>query len=162
MEYSRPLSTVSAGWSQNLSNIRPVNIVRKVSCTLRCFILENWQRGWIILLWVMAMVSLFVWKFIQYRRKSAFQVMGYCLCTAKGAAETLKLNMALILLPVSRNTLTWLRSTRARCFIPFDDNINFHKVCILQQTLGSTIHSRLIFCLYAYCESTPIRRWQNN
>lgn len=24
--------------------------------------------------------------------------------------------------------LTWLRSTRARLFIPFDDNINFHKV----------------------------------
>ncbi|KAF6158794.1 hypothetical protein GIB67_040308 [Kingdonia uniflora] len=48
--------------------------------------------------------------------------------TAKGAAEILKLNMALILLPVCRNALTWLRSTRARLFVPFDDNINFHKV----------------------------------
>ena len=55
-------------------------------------------------------------------------VMGYCLLTAKGAAETLKFNMAIILLPVCRNTITWIRSTRLGYFVPFDDNINFHKV----------------------------------
>ncbi|XP_021756720.1 respiratory burst oxidase homolog protein E-like [Chenopodium quinoa] len=141
MEYSRPLSTVSAGWSQNLGNLRPISIVRKVSCTLRCLILENWQRGWILLLWVTAMASLFIWKFLQYRQKNAFQVMGYCLCTAKGAAETLKFNMALILLPVSRNTLTWLRSTRIRCFIPFDDNINFHKMIAGAIAIGVVLHA---------------------
>ena len=54
--------------------------------------------------------------------------MHYCLPTAKGAAETLKFNMALILFPVCRNTITWLRSTKLAYFIPFDDNINFHKV----------------------------------
>ena len=79
-------------------------------------------------LWFAAMAALFVWKFVQYRRTPAFQVMGYCLPTAKGAAETLKLNMALVLLPVCRNTLTWLRSSWARFFVPFDDNITFHKV----------------------------------
>jgi hypothetical protein len=36
--------------------------------------------------------------------------------------------MALVLLPVCRNTLTWLRSTWARFFVPFDDSIAFHKV----------------------------------
>jgi respiratory burst oxidase len=36
--------------------------------------------------------------------------------------------MALVLLPVCRNTLTWLRSSWARFFVPFDDNITFHKV----------------------------------
>jgi respiratory burst oxidase len=54
--------------------------------------------------------------------------MGYCVTTAKGAAETLKLNMALILLPVCRNIITWLRNTKAARALPFDDNINFHKV----------------------------------
>lgn len=55
--------------------------------------------------------------------------MGYCLSTAKGAAETLKLNMALILLPVSRNTITWLRiHPWINYVVPFNDNINFHKV----------------------------------
>lgn len=127
MNYSRPISTASVGWSQNIA-LKPRNLVRRISSTVQCLIQENWQRVWIVMLWVVAMVVLFSWKFIEYKNKAAFEVMGYCLTTAKGAAETLKLNMALILLPVCRNTLTWLRSTRARLFVPFDDNINFHKV----------------------------------
>lgn len=128
MNNSRPLSIASVGWSQNLSSLTPKNVMRRVSGSIRCLILENWRRGWILLLWLIAMAGLFIWKFIQYRNKAAFHVLGYCLPTAKGAAETLKLNMALVLVPVCRNTLTWLRSTRARAFVPFDDNINFHKV----------------------------------
>lgn len=141
MNYSRPLSTASVGWSQNLSALRPTSLVRNVSCTLKCLILDNWQRGWILLLWFMAMAGLFAWKFNQYREMAAFEVMGYCLTTAKGAAETLKLNMALILLPVCRNMLTWLRSTRARHFIPFDDNINFHKIIACAIAIGVLLHA---------------------
>ncbi|KAL4301897.1 hypothetical protein GQ457_10G001410 [Hibiscus cannabinus] len=141
MNYSRPLSTASVGWSQNLSSIRPKSMFRRVLFKLRCLLLENWRRGWILLLWMMTMATLFVWKFMQYKNRAAFQVMGYCLCTAKGAAETLKLNMALILLPVCRNTLTWLRSTRARSFVPFDDNINFHKTIACAIAIGILVHA---------------------
>ncbi|XP_038700189.1 respiratory burst oxidase homolog protein E-like isoform X2 [Tripterygium wilfordii] len=141
MSYSRPLSTASVGWSQNLSSIKPKSVVRKASFTLRCLILENWQRCWVLLLWFMAMAGLFAWKFIQYRNMAAFEVMGYCLCTAKGAAETLKLNMALVLLPVCRNMLTRLRSTRARSFVSFDDNINFHKMIASAIATGVVIHA---------------------
>ncbi|XP_020596064.1 putative respiratory burst oxidase homolog protein H isoform X2 [Phalaenopsis equestris] len=91
------------------------------------FVLENWKRIWVLGLWLLLNTSLFSWKFYQYRRRVAFEVMGYCVCIAKGAAETLKLNMALILLPVCRNTLTTLRSTSLSSIFPFDDNINFHK-----------------------------------
>ncbi|KAJ4708846.1 putative Respiratory burst oxidase [Melia azedarach] len=141
MNYSRPLSTTSVNWSQNLNSFRPKHLLRRVSFKFRCLILENWQRGWILLLWMIAMAGLFAWKFIQYKNRAAFQVMGYCLATAKGAAETLKLNMALILLPVCRNTLTWLRSTRARTFVPFDDNINFHKTIACAIAVGVLIHA---------------------
>jgi hypothetical protein len=92
------------------------------------FIHENWKRIWLVTLWLAVNIGLFVYKFEQYKRRSSFQVMGYCVCVAKGAAETLKLNMALILLPVCRNALTTLRSTALGKVIPFDDNINFHKV----------------------------------
>ena len=95
------------------------------------FVHENWKRIWIILLWIALNACLFTWKFLQYKHKAAFQVMGYCVCIAKGAAETLKLNMALILFPVCRNTITWLRKTRAGSIVPFDDIINFHKVIII-------------------------------
>lgn len=93
------------------------------------FLRSQWRRWWIVLLWLIVCVALFTWKFIQYRYRMAYEVMGYCLCTAKGAAETLKFNMAVILLPVCRNTVTWLRTNRwISSVVPFNDNINFHKV----------------------------------
>ncbi|XP_038988600.1 putative respiratory burst oxidase homolog protein H [Phoenix dactylifera] len=105
------------------------------------FIHENWKRIWVLSLWLALNIELFLWKFFQYRRRSAYEVMGYCVCVAKGAAETLKLNMALILLPVCRNTLTRLRSTAFSSVIPFDDNINFHKTIALAITIGIVIHT---------------------
>ncbi|CAL1357425.1 unnamed protein product [Linum trigynum] len=141
MNYSRPLSTTSVnGWSQNLTTFRPHNLARRLTFKLRCLILENWQRGWILTLWMTAMACLFAWKFSVYKNKAAYQVMGNCLATAKGAAETLKLNMALILFPVCRNTITWLRSTRARAVVPFDDNINFHKMIAIAIAIGVLVH----------------------
>ncbi|XP_042482919.1 putative respiratory burst oxidase homolog protein H [Macadamia integrifolia] len=107
------------------------------------FIQDNWKRIWLIVLWLILNLILFSWKFYQFKHKSAFQVMGYCVCIAKGAAETLKFNMALILLPVCRNTLTKLRSTYLGNFIPFDDNINFHKVIALGIATGTLIHASM-------------------
>uniref|UniRef100_A0ACD5YHP5 Uncharacterized protein n=1 Tax=Avena sativa TaxID=4498 RepID=A0ACD5YHP5_AVESA len=115
--------------------------VRKAASHVRVAAEENWRRAWVLALWFAAMSALFVWKFVQYRRTAGFQVMGYCLPTAKGAAETLKLNMALVLLPVCRNTLTWLRSSWARFFVPFDDNITFHKMIATAIVVGITLHA---------------------
>ena len=131
MSYSQALSYTSQALSQNLQGLRKKSRIRRMSSKLLYYLEENWKRIWVVSLWIMIMIGLFTWKFIQYKQKDAFQVMGYCLLTAKGAAETLKFNMALILLPVCRNTITWLRSTKLGLFVPFDDNINFHKVCIL-------------------------------
>ncbi|XP_019705154.1 respiratory burst oxidase homolog protein E isoform X2 [Elaeis guineensis] len=147
MNYSRPLSTASgAGWSQNITSgglrgHRRSCGWRRMALAARLAVQENWRRAWVVALWVAAMAGLFVWKFVQYRRRAAFHVMGYCLTTAKGAAETLKLNMALVLLPVCRNTLTWLRSTRARLFVPFDDSITFHKMIATAIVIGMLLHA---------------------
>lgn len=134
MNYSRSLSTGSVGRAHQTHQgqlLRAKNVAQRISGAVRYAVVENWQRGWVLALWVVAMTCLFVWKFWQYRHRNSYEVMGYCLPVAKGAAETLKLNMALVLFPVCRNTLTWLRSTKARSFIPFDDSINFHKVKII-------------------------------
>ncbi|KAJ7956024.1 Respiratory burst oxidase [Quillaja saponaria] len=141
MNYSRQLSTASVGWSQNMTTLRPKSVIRRVTRTIRCLVLENWQKGWILFLWVVVVGCLFSWKFYQYTNRASSQVMGYCLPIAKGAAETLKLNMALVLLPVCRNTLTWLRSTKARKFVPFDDNINFHKMIACAIAIGVLVHA---------------------
>ncbi|XP_034597732.2 putative respiratory burst oxidase homolog protein H [Setaria viridis] len=120
------------------------------------FVHENWKRIWVLSLWGIANIALFIFKFAQYRRRAVFEVMGYCVCIAKGAAETLKLNMALILLPVCRNTLTWLRSTALGRVVPFDDNINFHKVIALAIAIASATHTlEHVLCDFPRVVSCP-------
>ncbi|KAI4382352.1 hypothetical protein MLD38_008326 [Melastoma candidum] len=108
--------------------------------TKKELIQENWKRVWVVILWLSINLALFVWKFREYEKRSAFQIMGYCLCFAKGAAETLKFNMAVILIPVCRRTLTKLRSTALSRIFPFDDNINFHKLIALAIVISSGVH----------------------
>ncbi|KAI4364919.1 hypothetical protein MLD38_020950 [Melastoma candidum] len=140
MNYSQALSYTSQALSQNLQGLRRRGGIRGMSTRVLYYLQENWRRVWVLTLWVSIMIALFTWKFFQYKQKSAFQIMGYCLLTAKGAAETLKFNMALILLPVCRNTVTWLRSTRVGLLVPFDDNINFHKTIAVAIVIGIILH----------------------
>jgi len=115
--------------SQRLVPTKEYNPIKRGFRAVSYFVQDNWKRLWVIALWLSICAGLFTWKFIQYKHRAVFHVMGYCVTVAKGGAETTKFNMALILLPVCRNTITWLRSrTKLGAIIPFDDNINFHKV----------------------------------
>lgn len=119
---------------------RKKNVVRRVMRAIMHFLFENWKRIWIVLLWLGIMAGLYAWKFKQYEKHAAFQIMGYCLPVAKGAAETLKLNMAIILLPMCRNTLTYLRTTFLHHIVPFDDSINFHMLVASAIAVAVTMH----------------------
>nr|QVP25928.1 membrane-bound NADPH oxidase [Hordeum vulgare subsp. vulgare] len=156
MSYSRPLSSGSgsaAQWSQDIgAQEKPATAAapgrggwrwspRRAAGRARVAAEENWRRAWVLALWVAAMAALFAWRFAQYRRSVAFEGMGHCLPTAKGAAETLKLNMALVLLPVCRITLTRLRSSWARFVVPLDDCIAFHKVVAMAIAAGICLHA---------------------
>ncbi|KAJ4790855.1 hypothetical protein LUZ62_042101 [Rhynchospora pubera] len=128
--------------SQSLKPTKEPNPIRRWYGRTIYFLEDNWKRVWVMALWLSICAALFTYKFIQYRERAAFRVMGVCVCTAKGAAETLKFNMALILLPVCRNTTTWIRNkTRLGKIIPFDDNLNFHKVIAIGITVGVILHA---------------------
>ncbi|XWS60169.1 hypothetical protein CRYUN_Cryun07bG0012200 [Craigia yunnanensis] len=138
------------GESRNLSRMLSQKLkptydtpVRRFYRDTKYFLLDNWQRVWVMALWIGVMCGLFTYKYVEYRRREdVFDVMGHCVCFAKGAAETLKLNMALILLPVCRNTITWLRNkTKLGVAVPFDDNLNFHKVISVGISIGVGIHA---------------------
>ncbi|CAN1133276.1 Respiratory burst oxidase homolog protein C [Linum perenne] len=144
-----PGQSVRAADSKNLSKLlsqklKPTldeNPISRWFRSTKYFLLDNWQRVWVMALWIGVMAGLFAYKYVQYRNRAAYEVMGSCVCLAKGAAETLKLNMALILLPVCRNTITWLRNkTKLGVAVPFDDNLNFHKVIAVAITIGVGIH----------------------
>ncbi|KAI9156911.1 hypothetical protein LWI28_013992 [Acer negundo] len=128
--------------SQKLKTTHDNNPISRSYEKIKYFLMDNWQRVWIMMLWIGIVLGLFTYKFVQYRNRSAFGVMGYCVCIAKGGAETLKFNMALILLPVCRNTITWLRNkTKLGLAVPFDDNLNFHKVIAVMIGIGVILHA---------------------
>lgn len=128
--------------SQKLKPTQENNPLKRWYQKMKYFLMDNWQRVWIMMLWMGIVAGLFTYKFIQYRHKAAYDVMGYCVCVAKGGAETLKFNMALILLPVCRNTITWLRNkTKLGVAVPFDDNLNFHKVIAVGIAIGIGLHA---------------------
>ncbi|KAK7255845.1 hypothetical protein RIF29_29268 [Crotalaria pallida] len=104
------------------------------------FIVEKGKKIWVITLWLAINLVLFIWKFKQYKNRGAFEVMGYCVCSAKGAAETLKFNMALIVLTMCRRTLTMLRASFLGKILPFDDNIQFHKLIAAAVVIGTLTH----------------------
>ncbi|KAK1575091.1 hypothetical protein Q3G72_002508 [Acer saccharum] len=107
---------------------------------VKYFLINPWQKVW-ILMWLGIVSGLFAYKFVQYRNKAAYDVMGNCVCIAKGAAETLKFNMALILLPVCRKTITWLRNqTKLGGVVPFDSNLDFHIVIAAGIAIGVILH----------------------
>ncbi|KAK6153848.1 hypothetical protein DH2020_013487 [Rehmannia glutinosa] len=127
--------------SEKLKPIEDDHPLKKCYRDFHYFLMDNWRRVWVMGLWIGIMAALFAYKYVQYKNRAVFGVMGHCVCMAKGAAETLKLNMALILLPVCRNTITWLRNrTRLGMVVPFDDNLNFHKVIAVAIALGVGIH----------------------
>ncbi|KAA8542033.1 hypothetical protein F0562_023185 [Nyssa sinensis] len=145
-----PTQSTRGGDSRNLSQmlsqkLKPTmekNPLRRWYRDLKYFLQDNWQRAWVMALWIGVMSGLFAYKYVQYKNRAAYEVMGHCVCMAKGAAETLKLNMALILLPVCRNTITWLRNkTKLGVAVPFDDNLNFHKVIGVAIAIGVGIHA---------------------
>ncbi|KAI4354442.1 hypothetical protein L6164_003302 [Bauhinia variegata] len=114
--------------------------ISKFSSKTSEFFQENWKKIWVVALWLFINICLYAWKFIQYKHKAAHEIMGDCLCFAKGAAETLKFNMALIVLTMCRRTLTKMRTSFLSNIIPFDDNINFHKVIAVAVVIGTAIH----------------------
>ncbi|CAN6351941.1 unnamed protein product [Urochloa humidicola] len=135
-------SNISQLISQKLTPAPDSNPLRRAATSFLYFLEDNWKGVWVMSLWLAINAALFTWKFIAYRRHPTFDVMGYCVCVAKGGAETTKFNMALILLPVCRNTITWLRSrTRLGAAVPFNDNINFHKVVAGGVAVGVALHA---------------------
>jgi NADPH oxidase 5 len=57
-----------------------------------------------------------------------FASSGLLMQVAHGCGACLNFNGALILLPVMRRVLTWVRTTRLRALVPLDDAIGLHAV----------------------------------
>jgi len=113
---------------------------------------EVWVHAWThwkskkvaivwLLLYIIGNVFAFTYKAVLYSQNDEAQaVFGQCITVARGAAQLLNLNACLILLPICRHFLTWLRGTKFRDMFPFDASVEIHILIGIVIALFSTAH----------------------
>eukprot|EP00026_Physarum_polycephalum_P006372 Phypoly_transcript_06414.p1 GENE.Phypoly_transcript_06414~~Phypoly_transcript_06414.p1 ORF type:complete len:527 (+),score=77.52 Phypoly_transcript_06414:145-1725(+) len=86
--------------------------------------------------------AVFLERFIHYRYHvpAVFTVLKYGVCFARASAASIKFTSAVILLPVLRNILSWLRGTWVNNYIPIDKNLVFHKFCAWFIAIMTAVH----------------------
>ncbi|XP_038616562.1 cytochrome b-245 heavy chain [Tachyglossus aculeatus] len=103
----------------------------------------------VILVWLGLNVFLFVWYYNVYALPDKFfytrKLLGSALALARAPAACLNFNCMLILLPVCRNLLSFLRGSSACCSTrirrQLDRNLTFHKMVAWMIALHTTIHT---------------------
>ncbi len=75
-------------------------------------------------LWILVNVALFVTAVLRYQAAGANPMVQI----ARGCGACLNFNGALILVPMMRRFLTWIRKTPAGRVVPVDDAIAFHRL----------------------------------
>ena len=97
---------------------------------------NNFKRAVSTLLLAAALVGCFLWRFLMYaighpdaaEWRQRRDLYSWSLPIAKGFGQTNKLILALILLPISRNTVTYMRATPLRHVLYFNDAITVHQI----------------------------------
>ncbi|XP_058019815.1 NADPH oxidase 3 [Ahaetulla prasina] len=101
----------------------------------------------LVLLWLGMNFYLFIDTFFWYEYEDAYLytrvMLGSALAWARASATCLNFNCLLILLPVSRNLISFLRGSFCRRTIlrrQLDKNITFHKIIAYGVAVNATIH----------------------
>ncbi|XP_008574819.1 PREDICTED: cytochrome b-245 heavy chain [Galeopterus variegatus] len=103
----------------------------------------------VILVWLGMNVFLFVWYYRVYDIPEKFfytrKLLGSALALARAPAACLNFNCMLILLPVCRNLLSFLRGSSVCCSTrvrrQLDRNLTFHKMVAWMIALHTAIHT---------------------
>ena len=100
-----------------------------------------WQNHWSHLLILTVYVSINLWLFGQAVQHYAGMGANGYVQLARGCGACLNFNGALILLPMLRRGLTWLRRTVVGSYVPLDANIAFHKLVAHVMFALSVVHA---------------------
>ncbi|KAI9215984.1 hypothetical protein BC828DRAFT_28931, partial [Blastocladiella britannica] len=93
--------------------------------------------------WVVFQAVLFVVGWLKQERDFGLRILDrlqYSVFASRGAGLCLAVTSALLLVPMCRNTMKFLRDTPLGRVIPFDESIFFHKVCAWTILLFSLVH----------------------
>jgi len=83
----------------------------------------------LILIWLLGNAAVVLYAVIFYWliNTNPYVVLGWGVVLARASAAGIKLNCALILIPVLRNLLSWIRGTWVGNYLPVDKAIVFHR-----------------------------------
>nr|XP_027795354.1 NADPH oxidase 3 [Marmota flaviventris] len=113
-----------------------------------CWILNESLSITIVVLWLGVNLYLFIDTFLWYEEEESFHytraMLGSTLAWARASALCLNFNCMLILLPVSRNLISFMRGASTCCKGPWrrqlDKNLKFHKLVAYGIAVNATIH----------------------
>ncbi|KAJ2364657.1 hypothetical protein H4S01_003664 [Coemansia sp. RSA 2610] len=95
--------------------------------------------------WIILELLLFSLALVNYRYYPLWQnmhtLLGGSFMSARAAALALHVNTALVLLPICRTVISWIRATPLNRIIPFDHALLFHKVIGYSIMLFTLIHA---------------------
>ncbi|KAL8579512.1 hypothetical protein ACOMHN_025465 [Nucella lapillus] len=104
---------------------------------------------WVVVgTWLVINVGLFVGTYFQYKNEIGYfylrELVGDALCWARASAACLNFNCMLVLLPVCRNLLSYIRGACGCCHQNvrrmLDKNITYHKYVAYMICLHTAIH----------------------
>ncbi|XP_005901076.1 NADPH oxidase 1 isoform X2 [Bos mutus] len=112
------------------------------------WVVNHWFSVLFLVAWLGLNVFLFVHAFLSFEKATKYyytrQILGSALAWARASARCLNFNSMLILLPVCRNLLSFLRGTcsfyRSTLRKQLDHNLAFHKLVGYMICLHTAIH----------------------
>ncbi|NP_001095303.1 NADPH oxidase 3 [Canis lupus familiaris] len=113
-----------------------------------CWILNESLSVILVLSWLGVNLYLFIDTFCWYEEEESFLytrvILGSTLAWARASAVCLNFNCMLILLPISRNLISFMRGTSTCCRglwrRQLDKNLKFHKLVAYGIAVNATIH----------------------
>lgn len=106
-----------------------------------------------LFLWIGLQCFLFADTFTDFRENPKFAstnaLTGSGVALAKACASVINFNAALLIGSMCKVTITWLRSTWISCLIPFDKNIQLHRLASIFILIFSLIHTIAHYINYA-------------
>jgi PAS domain S-box-containing protein len=107
-----------------------------VSDAKKFFKTYKWHIVWMLGLFAINL-TLFLTAFFEFKDKGANEWIQ----VARGGGRMLNFDCAVIVLPMCRKALGYLRTTFMKKFTPFDESIEFHKVISYYILFATTLHT---------------------
>ncbi|XP_042663308.1 NADPH oxidase 1 isoform X2 [Tyto alba] len=118
-------------------------------CTMGNWLVNHWFSAAVLAAWLGINIFLFTYYFLFFDRDERYfytrAILGSALSWARASAKCLNFNSMLILLPVCRNLLSFLRGTCSCCRRTLrkqlDHNLTFHKLVAYALALLTAVHT---------------------